>query len=294
MPNDLRAEATLSCQGRVKQENQDTMTSSQLPEQNQAETSPASSGPSARAPVNGLPGAAHLGTGVTSGIAPSASVSPITIETLKDNPEVHALIRAADEQLGAMGYTEHGFRHMSLVAHIAHNVLIRLDRSERQAQLAAVAGYLHDIGNLVNRVDHAAAGALIAKDLLRGLGMRWDELAIVLGAIGNHEERVGEPVSDVSAAIIIADKSDVHRTRVRNQNPLTFDVHDRVNYASQRSFVRVNAQEKTLTLELTIDTELASLADYFNIFLTRMMFIKRSCDFLGVQFRLEINQTRMI
>lgn len=218
----------------------------------------------------------------------------ITIETLRDNPEVHAMIRAADDQLGVMGFTEHGFRHVGLVANIAQNILLRLGRPERMAQLAAVAGYLHDIGNLVNRTDHAATGALLAKDLLRDMGMRWDELALVLGAIGNHEERVGEPAGDISAAIIIADKSDVHRTRVRNPNPLTFDIHDRVNYASQRSFVRVDAAEKTLTLELTIDTEHASLADYFNIFLTRMMFIKKSCDQLGVQFRLEINQTRMI
>lgn len=218
----------------------------------------------------------------------------VTLEQIRENPDVHALIKGADDQLGVMGYTEHGFRHAGLVASIAYNVLLRLDRPERQAQLAAIAGYLHDIGNVVNRVDHAAAGAILAKDLLRGMGMRWEEVSLVIGAIGNHEERVGEPVSDVSAALIIADKSDVHRTRVRNQNPLSFDVHDRVNFASQRSFVRVNDQDKTLTLEITIDTGQASLADYFNIFLTRMTFIKRSCDLLGVTFRLEINQTRLI
>jgi metal-dependent HD superfamily phosphatase/phosphodiesterase len=219
---------------------------------------------------------------------------PVTFDQLKDHPSIHALIRAADEALGAQGYTEHGFRHAGLVAHIAHNILVRLDRPERQAHLAAIAGYLHDIGNVVNRFDHATSGALLAKDILLSQGLRWDDLAVVMGAIGNHEERIGEPVSDASAAVIIADKSDVHRTRVRNTNPLTFDVHDRVNYAAQRSFVRVNEQDRTLTLELTIDTSQASLADYFNIFSSRMMFIKRSCDFLGVQFRLEINQTRII
>ena len=218
----------------------------------------------------------------------------VTLDQLREDPEVHALIKAADEQLGAQGYTEHGFRHAGLVAHIAHNVLARLGKPERQAQLAAIAGYLHDVGNVVNRFDHATTGALIARDILSRMEMRWDELAVVMGAIGNHEERIGEPVGDASAAVIIADKSDVHRTRVRNPNPLTFDIHDRVNYAAQRSFVRVSEQDKTVTLEITIDTTQASLADYFNIFSSRMMFIKRACDFLGARFRLEINQTRMI
>lgn len=218
----------------------------------------------------------------------------VTLEMVKDSPEVHALIRAADEQLAVQGYTEHGFRHVGLVSHIAQNILLRLDRPPRHAELAAIAGYLHDVGNTVNRADHATASALIAKDLLREMGMRWDELAIVMGAIGNHEEKMGEPVSAVSAAVIIADKSDVHRTRVRNLAPQTFDIHDRVNFAATRSFVRVSDDDKTVTLELTIDTEQASVADYFNIFLSRMMYIKRSCDLLGVQFRLEINQTRMI
>lgn len=218
----------------------------------------------------------------------------VTVEMVKDSAEVHALIRASDEQLAVQGYTEHGFRHVGLVAHIAQNIMLRLGRPPRHAELAAIAGYLHDIGNTVNRQDHATSSALIAKDLLRGMGMRWDEVAIVLGAIGNHEERTGEPVSAVSASVIIADKSDVHRTRVRNQTPQTFDIHDRVNFAAQRSFVRVSDDDKTVALELTIDTEQASVADYFNIFLSRMMYIKRSCDLLGVQFRLEINQTRMI
>jgi uncharacterized protein len=218
----------------------------------------------------------------------------MNLDQLKENPEVQALIKAADDQLGVIGFTEHGFRHAGLVAHIAQNVLLRLGQPERHAQLAAIAGYLHDIGNVVNREDHATTGAVLAKQFLAEMGMPWGEVALVLGAIGNHEERVGEPVSDVSAAVIIADKSDVHRTRVRNPNPITFDIHDRVNYASQRSFVRVNEHERTVTLEIAIDTEQASLADYFNIFLPRMMFIKRACDLLTAQFRLEINGTRMI
>ena len=218
----------------------------------------------------------------------------VSIEQIREHPDVHALIKSADAAMEAQGYTEHGFRHVGLVSRIAQNILLRLERPERQAELAAIAGYLHDIGNTINRFDHATTGALIAKDLLLPLGMRWDELALVLGAIGNHEERIGEPVSDISAALIIADKSDVHRTRVRHQNPLTFDIHDRVNFASQRSFVRVDGAAQTLTLDIAIDTEQASLADYFNIFLNRMTLIKRSCDLLGVEFRLEMNRTRMI
>ena len=219
---------------------------------------------------------------------------PVTIERVKEHPDVHSLIKAADAAMEAQGYTEHGFRHVGLVSRIAQNILLRLDRSERQAELAAIAGYLHDIGNTINRHDHATSGAILAKDILLPMGMCWDELATVLGAIGNHEERIGEPISDVSAALIIADKSDVHRTRVRHQNPLSFDIHDRVNFASQRSFVRVEGAARTLTLDIAIDTEQASLADYFNIFLKRMSLIKRSCDFLGVEFRLEMNRTRMI
>jgi uncharacterized protein len=218
----------------------------------------------------------------------------VTIEHVKEHPDVQALIKAADSAMEAQGYTEHGFRHVGLVSRIAQNILLRLERSERQAELAAIAGYLHDIGNTINRFDHATTGAILAKDILLPLGMRWDELATVLGAIGNHEERIGEPISDVSAALIIADKSDVHRTRVRHQNPLTFDIHDRVNFASQRSFARVDGAARTVTLDIAIDTEQASLADYFNIFLNRMALIKRSCDFIGVEFRLEINRTRMI
>ena len=131
-------------------------------------------------------------------------VDSITLELVKEHPDVHALIKSADDALGVQGFTEHGFRHAGLVSHIAQNVLVRLERPERRARLAAIAGYLHDIGNVVNRADHATAGALIAKDLLLGMGMHWDDLALVVGAIGNHEERIGEPVSDISAAVIIA------------------------------------------------------------------------------------------
>jgi uncharacterized protein len=218
----------------------------------------------------------------------------LTLDSLKENPQVQAFIRAADAQLGTLGYTEHGFRHVNLVANIAQNILLRLRYPQRRAELAGIAGYLHDIGNLVNRHDHAVAGALLSRDILMDSGVPLDELAIILGAIGNHEERVGEPVSDVSAAIIIADKSDVHRSRVRNPNPAMFDIHDRVNYASQHSFVRVDGDTRRITLEITIDTSIATIVDYFEIFLKRMLFIKKAAQFLNSSFELQINRQRLL
>ncbi|HVC33105.1 MAG TPA: HD domain-containing protein [Chloroflexota bacterium] len=215
-------------------------------------------------------------------------------EDIRSNRTIHQLIKVADDHLGAQGYTEHGQRHASLVSHIAENVLARLGYDPRTAELAAIAGYLHDIGNVVNRPDHATAGATMALSLLLGLGMDPAEAAIVAGAVGNHEERLGEPVSAVSAAVIVADKSDVHRTRVRNPNPAAFDIHDRVNDASQHSFVRIDGERRTIALELTIDTTKASVVDYFEIFLSRMLFIRKAAQFLGCGFQLFINKTQLL
>lgn len=207
---------------------------------------------------------------------------------------MQAFIRRADAQLGVLGYTEHGQRHTSLVGNIARNILSRLGYPERTCELAAVAGYLHDIGNCISRRDHATAGALMAKDILLAYGMDVDEVAIVMGAIGNHEETTGDPVGEISAAINIADKSDVHRSRVRETNPTKFDIHDRVNYAAQHSFVRVDGEEKRIDLEMSIDTSIAPLMDYFEIFLNRMVFIRRAVQFLGCEFRLIINRNRIL
>jgi len=220
--------------------------------------------------------------------------SLVSIDAIRSDPTIQNLIKVADDHLNAQGYTEHGHRHASLVSHIAENILSRLGHVPRTAELAAIAGYLHDIGNVVNRQDHATAGACIAMDLLLKLGMAPDEVGIVVGAIGNHEERVGEPVSAVSAAVIIADKSDVHRTRVRNPNPAAFDIHDRVNDAGQHSFVRIDPERRLISLELTIDVSKASVVDYFEIFLTRMLFIRKSAQFLGSSFQLFINKTQML
>jgi uncharacterized protein len=218
----------------------------------------------------------------------------VTFESLRRDEEVLAYIKRADAQLGVLGYTEHGTRHTSLVGQIGHNVLQRLGYPERACELAAVAGFLHDIGNCVSRRDHATAGALMAKDLLIARGMSVEEVAIVMGAIGNHEESTGDPVGEVSAAINIADKSDVHRSRVRETDPAKFDIHDRVNFASQHSFVRVDGETKRVELELGIDTSIASLMDYFEIFLNRMVFIRRAVAFLGCEFRLTINRNRFL
>jgi len=227
-------------------------------------------------------------------VAPRAAPRPVSLEDVKRDREVEAYITKADQYTRAIGYTEHGVRHANLVASIAGNVLRRLGRDDRDVQLAAIAGYLHDIGNLVGRVNHEHTGALLAKDILRRLGMEPPEMATIMGAIGNHEEQTGEPVSDVGAALIISDKSDVHRTRVRTADPADFDIHDRVNHAVQHSFLRVDDAARTITLELTIDTRLSQVMEYFEIFLPRMVMCRRAAKWLGCEFKLQINGTKLL
>ncbi len=227
----------------------------------------------------------------------SAAESPRTepslrLETIRNDPEVQAFIRQANKNLGVLGFTEHGFRHVGLVANIARNVLRLLEYDERQQELAAVAGYLHDIGNVISRHGHASTGAVLAHPILLRLGMPPDDVAVVLGAIGSHGDdhgRLGEPVHPVSAALILADKSDVHRSRVRNNDPATFDQHDRVNYAATSSFLRVDAVAKTITLELTIDTVMAPVMEYFEIFLPRMLMSRHAATLLSCVFHISIN-----
>ena len=213
----------------------------------------------------------------------------LTLSTLKKDPVISAYIQKADEHLGVLGYTEHGFRHAGLVSSISQNILLRLGFPERQAELAAIAGYLHDIGNLINRHDHGRFGATIALQYLMQNGFDPGEAATIAGAIGNHEEESGEAVSNVSAALILADKSDVHRSRVRNSDLATFDIHDRVNYAAAHSFLNVNDEKRSITLELTIETNICPVMEYFEIFLMRMMMCRRAAIFLGCQFKIEIN-----
>ena len=225
---------------------------------------------------------------------PTRTVTPLTLDDVKRDREVEAFIAKADEHTRIIGYTEHGSRHANLTSNIAANVLRRLGSDERTAQLASIAAYLHDIGNLVSRENHEHTGAMLADGILRRLGMLPDERAVVMSAIGNHEERHGEAVNAVGAAVILADKSDVHRTRVRNPDRSTFDIHDRVNYAVEHSFLRVDEKSKTVTLELTIDTTISQVMEYFEIFLGRMLMCRRAATFLGCDFKLQINGAKLL
>lgn len=215
----------------------------------------------------------------------------VALEQVQTDPEVITFVQQANEALRGLGYTEHGQRHAGLVAHIAGNVLVHLAHDNRQVQLAQVAGYLHDIGNLLHRENHAQSGALMAWPVLRRMGMPTHEIALVMNAIGNHEEERGTATTAVAAAVIIADKADVHRSRVQNPNQAAFDIHDRVNYATTRSFVRVDAAQRVIALELEIDTQFAQVIEYFEIFLSRMTMVRQAVNFLGCEFRLMINQT---
>ena len=227
--------------------------------------------------------------------AAAATTEPsIRLDVVKADREVQGFIRQANKNLGVLGFTEHGFRHVGLVSSISRNVLRLLGYDGRQQELAAIAGYTHDIGNVVSRHGHATTGAILAHPILTRLGMSPDDVAVVLGAIGSHGDdhhRLGEPIHPVSAALILADKSDVHRSRVRNNDPTSFDQHDRVNYAATSSFLRVDAAAKTITLELSIDTEMAPVMEYFEIFLPRMLMSRHAALLLECGFHITINQT---
>lgn len=217
----------------------------------------------------------------------------VTITQVRADPEVLAFIHQANASLKALGYTEHGLRHAGWVGKEAARVLHALDFPARDAELAEIAGFLHDTGNLVHRDYHALSGAQIAWSILRRLGMPPAEIALVMGAIGNHEEERGIPTSNIAAAVIIADKADVHRSRVQNPEPSTFDIHDRVNYAATRSAVVVDPVLRTITLELTIDTTVAQVMEYFEIFLSRMVMMRKAASILQCEYQLVANETRL-
>lgn len=218
----------------------------------------------------------------------------VTLDMVRQHSRVSAFVGAADDHLAAMGLTEHGERHCSLVSRIAFNVMKRLGFSPREAELAGIAGYTHDIGNVVARDGHAQIGAVLMADILNELSMPPKEVATIIGAIGNHEEKHGQPVNAVSAALILADKSDVHRTRVRNRELATFDIHDRVNYAVVRSFLHVDGSKRAITLELVIEREVTSMLEYFEIFLDRMVMARRAARFLDCQFHLVANGEALV
>jgi len=218
----------------------------------------------------------------------------ITIKHIRKNKKVQTFILAGDSNLRAMGFTDHSFRHVVLVSSIASNILEKLSFPERECQLAAIAGYLHDIGNVVSRHDHGQSGAMLAYDLLTEMGMDTLEITSIVAAIGNHEEQYGHAVNSLSAALILADKSDVHRSRVRNRDVSTFDIHDRVNYGAEKSTVRVDPNLKTITMELKIDLKITTVMEYFEIFLERMIMCRRAASFLGCNFELIINDAKLL
>lgn len=218
-----------------------------------------------------------------------AGAHPRTLRDVRRDSRVRVYIAKGNEQMQAIGYTEHGHRHAGIVATIARSILIALHHEERTAELAAIAGYLHDIGCVINRKGHVEAGALISFTILSDLGMEPLEIAEVIGAVGNHEEPYGEPINAVAAAVIIADKSDVHHSRVQNTSPKDYDIHDRVNGSVRKSFLHVDPDIKQIRLALDIDTEIASVMEYFEIFITRMTLCRKAAAKLGCSYRVSIN-----
>lgn len=218
----------------------------------------------------------------------------VTYDEIKRDPAIKTYIAQADASMAALGFTEHSFAHVGRVAAVAGDILAELGYPPRQVELTRIAGYLHDIGNLVNRVDHSQSGAVMAFRLLDNMGFPPEEIALIATAIGNHDEGTGVPVNAVAAALILADKSDVRRSRVRNRDAAAFDIHDRVNYSVERSALRVDPAEKTARLELTVDTDFGSVMDYFEIFMKRMVLCRRAAERLGLRFQLTINGQQLI
>lgn len=218
----------------------------------------------------------------------------ITIQQIRENPEIRTYIERADISLKEMGYTEHSFQHVTIVAKVAGDMLRDLGYDDHVVELARIAGWMHDIGNVINRVNHAQSSAIMAFRILDNMGMPAEDVAVVIAAIGNHDESTAWPVSAVSAALIIADKTDVRRSRVRNRNNMeNFDIHDRVNYAVLNNDKVLDTKEKTFTQHIKIDTEIANIIDYFEIYMNRMILVRRAAEFLGLRFKLRVNGSKM-
>lgn len=218
----------------------------------------------------------------------------MTYQEIKKNKEINTYIRQADLALSALGFTEHSFAHVTLVAEKAGYILQTLGYPERTVELVKIAGYLHDIGNLVNRVEHSQSGAIMAFRILDHLNFPPDEIGQIVSAIGNHDEGTGVPVSALAAALILADKSDVRRNRVRNQDISNFDIHDRVNYSVTKSELKINESHTLIKLKLSVDTRYGSVMDYFEIFLQRMILCRKAAEKLGMQFKLMINEQQLM
>lgn len=218
----------------------------------------------------------------------------ITYNEIKNNETINTYIRAADDSLTALGFTEHSFAHVVYVAEKAGAILETLGYPERTVELVKIAGYMHDIGNVINRVDHSQSGALMAFRILDNLNVDPKEIAMIVTAIGNHDEGTGIPVSPLAAALIIADKSDVRRNRVRNEDQACFDIHDRVNYSVKKAELKINEAHTIIKLKWSVDTRYGSVMDYFEIFLQRMVLCRKAAEKLGLQFKLMINEQQLI
>jgi hypothetical protein len=219
---------------------------------------------------------------------------PVTLEQLKQREDIQTYLARGDQNMDAIGYTEHGFRHANLVADRARHIMAALGRGPREAELAAIAGYLHDIGNVAARQDHNLVAVMLAHGTLKEMGMPPGELAEIMAGVGNHEEPYGDPFGPVAAAVIIADKSDVARSRVRDIHPSRYDEHDRVNFATISSSLTVNHAHTLISLHLEIDTQIAPIMEYFELFLSRMVMARRAAQTLGCQFELVINGTKLL
>lgn len=213
---------------------------------------------------------------------------------IKNDPTIRTYIQKGNAVLGVIGFTEHGFAHAEITANMASGILTALGYDPRTIELARIAGYLHDIGNCVNRKDHAQSGALMAFTLLTRLGMSAEEVSDIIGAIGHHDESTAAAVSPISAALILADKSDVRRSRVRSKSTIGIDIHDRVNYAVIEPQLLVVPETREVHLKLTIDTEISAVMDYFEIFLSRMLLCRKAAEYLGLRFRLDMNGTQLL
>ena len=219
----------------------------------------------------------------------------LTLEQVKTNEMVQAYMRLGNEYIGTIGAIEHNLSHAEYVSNLCYQILQQLGYSLREAELGAIAGYLHDIGNLVNRYGHGMSGALLAFDILMEMGMEPEEVAAVMGAIGNHEEHAGgNSINVIGAALILADKSDVHRSRVRKQEISSFTPRDRVNYAVSDTSLSIDVENKLISLEIEIDTEVCSVMEYFEIFLTKMLMCRRAAQYLGCEFALLVNNNRLL
>jgi len=218
----------------------------------------------------------------------------MTYEQVKKNAAIKTYITQADAALGVLGYTEHSFAHVSRVAETAGYILQTLGHAPRTVELAKIAGYMHDIGNLVNRVDHSQSGAVMAFRILDNMAFPAEEIALIVSAIGNHDEGTGVPVNPVAAALILADKSDVRRSRVRSKDIPKFDIHDRVNYSVTKSELEIEKEVRILKLELSVDTQFSSVMDYFEIFMNRMILCRQAAQALGLKFTLYINKQQLV